>query len=318
MDVDPKPESSWLGTNGYVSPLAHFPSSSFPPRTSTIVYDSQSPKFILAPPDSNIKPSNLTPEQYERRMQNILRGLREREEEESRKPVVIQCLFEDVPGRVPLPISINELALAQNTRPSFNVTPLPLGGVEGNRASEGHSTEGGNVTTPKDICTHACPICTAPPYPATVIDRFFTQFPDFRYNQRAPARQEFARLQRFYGRRWSETRHRTIQEQFEDVMVDQFNKDYGSDEHRLESWQYLCAVLRIHPIPESVEGCKQKIESYHVNLVDLLDYHRSGIPVPIFSTVEELRNYTKRSHKIFPRQQAKAGGVLKFLLRRIF
>ena len=55
-----------------------------------------------------------------------------------------------------------------------------------------------------------------------------------------------------------------------------------------------------------------------MNLVDLLDTHRTGQRVKTFNTEEELSNYTCETKKFFPLDSAKQGGVLKYLLRHIF
>jgi hypothetical protein len=52
-----------------------------------------------------------------------------------------------------------------------------------------------------------------------------------------------------------------------------------------------------------------------VNIVDLVD--TSGQKVELFSSLDELREYTIDSGKFFPKESAYAGGVLKFLLREI-
>jgi hypothetical protein len=52
-----------------------------------------------------------------------------------------------------------------------------------------------------------------------------------------------------------------------------------------------------------------------VNLVDLVDASRQQVDV--FSSLDELREYTIESGKFFPKESAYAGGVLKFLLRQI-
>jgi len=52
-----------------------------------------------------------------------------------------------------------------------------------------------------------------------------------------------------------------------------------------------------------------------VNLVDLVD--TSGRDVELFSSLDELREYTIENGKFFPKESAYAGGVLKFLLREI-
>ena len=56
----------------------------------------------------------------------------------------------------------------------------------------------------------------------------------------------------------------------------------------------------------------------HVNLSDLLDTTRQSTRVHVFASEEELREYTKESGRIFPKEDAYAGGLLKYLLRQIF
>lgn len=56
----------------------------------------------------------------------------------------------------------------------------------------------------------------------------------------------------------------------------------------------------------------------HVNLSDLLDTTRQGTRVHVFASEEELRTYTQATGRIFPKEEAYAGGLLKYLLRQIF
>ena len=53
----------------------------------------------------------------------------------------------------------------------------------------------------------------------------------------------------------------------------------------------------------------------NANLVDLVHTNDS---VKTFDTVEELSAYTRRTGKIFPRGDVKAGDLLRYLLRHIF
>jgi hypothetical protein len=55
----------------------------------------------------------------------------------------------------------------------------------------------------------------------------------------------------------------------------------------------------------------------HVNLSDLLDSVRTGSPVKIFATHSDLANYTRSQGRYFPKEDAYAGGLLKYLLREI-
>ena len=56
----------------------------------------------------------------------------------------------------------------------------------------------------------------------------------------------------------------------------------------------------------------------HVNLSDLLDTTLQKTRVHVFASEEELREYTKETGRIFPKEDAYAGGLLKYLLRQIF
>lgn len=55
----------------------------------------------------------------------------------------------------------------------------------------------------------------------------------------------------------------------------------------------------------------------HVNLCDLLDTTRQRSKVQVFASEHDLREYTLRTSRFFPLEEAYAGGLLKFLLREI-
>lgn len=55
----------------------------------------------------------------------------------------------------------------------------------------------------------------------------------------------------------------------------------------------------------------------HVNLCDLLDTTRQCSKVQVFASEEDLRKYTLETGLVFPRVEAYAGGLLKYLLREI-
>jgi hypothetical protein len=44
---------------------------------------------------------------------------------------------------------------------------------------------------------------------------------------------------------------------FKSAMVQQFNDLYGTDEEDLTSWQKLCHVLNIKPVPEELKKCRE-------------------------------------------------------------
>lgn len=61
----------------------------------------------------------------------------------------------------------------------------------------------------------------------------------------------------------------------------------------------------------------QKFKRTHVNIVDLVDAYGTTDSVDMFETVKALAKYSKKTKKIFPLDEAKDGGLLKFLLRKI-
>ncbi|KAH8155789.1 uncharacterized protein LAJ45_00801 [Morchella importuna] len=104
---------------------------------------------------------------------------------------------------------------------------------------------------------------------------------------------------------------------FRSAMIDEFNATYGTDNNDLESWKNLCRVVRVDPVPETITQCRKAVRRTHVNLVDLIDHdvRNGGGQVKKFKTLRQLREYTHETEKYFPKNPAKAGGILKALLR---
>ena len=54
-------------------------------------------------------------------------------------------------------------------------------------------------------------------------------------------------------------------------------------------------------------------------MVDLLHYRRNGEDqIQIFDTLEDLRKYTKKHRRYFPRDTLDKGALLENLLRHVF
>ncbi|RFU27814.1 hypothetical protein B7463_g8510, partial [Scytalidium lignicola] len=150
------------------------------------------------------------------------------------------------------------------------------------------------------------------------IDNFFAAFPEFKYNSSAPVWTQFDRMCHYFDWDSDDYEMREARRNFKSAIVQQFNNIYGTDEKDINSWQNLCHILNISPVPASLEGCRKVVQRTHVNLVDLVDTPRTGAAVEVFSNLKQLQEYTKRTGKIFPKEDAYAGGLLKFLLREIF
>ncbi|KAF8880354.1 hypothetical protein CPB84DRAFT_1687612, partial [Gymnopilus junonius] len=143
---------------------------------------------------------------------------------------------------------------------------------------------------------------------------YFAQYPSFRYNADSLATSEFRRMCSHFGWTRQDKARIDAQKAFRIALTQQFNARYGMDEESLLSWKLLCARLGIDPIPNSTYECREVFCATHVNLVDLADGEDTVLTFP---TVNELSAYTKREEKFFPREEAYAGGLLKYLLRNI-
>ncbi|TGO80860.1 hypothetical protein BPOR_1611g00020 [Botrytis porri] len=149
------------------------------------------------------------------------------------------------------------------------------------------------------------------------IDHFFARYPNFVYESSAPIWMEFNRLCSHFNWDDDDYNMREAKRKFKSAMVQEFNVIYGTDEKNLGLWQKLCYVLNIEPVPESLNECRKHVLRTHVNLVDLVETPRTGNPVEIFADLKDLREYTIKNEKFFPKEDAYAGGLLKFLLREI-
>jgi len=150
---------------------------------------------------------------------------------------------------------------------------------------------------------------------ANPIDEFFAQY-QFPYDSSQPSRNEFYRMCDSFGWERGDQRE-TAYRGLKDAMVLQFNSLYGTNENDIGAWNNLCQVLQIAPIPEGLELCRETVKNTHVNIVDLVDTPNTGNPVVVFKSEQDLSEYTKATGKYFPRDNAYAGGVLRFLLRHI-
>jgi len=148
------------------------------------------------------------------------------------------------------------------------------------------------------------------------ISAFFSQYPDFAYDDQRGVAEEFYRMCDFFTWDRDDDERKKARQAFKDAMVIRFNGLYGTDISDIENWHKLCVAVYIDPLPTTIAGCKEEIKKIHVNLVDLVD--TSGRDVELFSSLDELRAYTIENGKFFPKESAYAGGVLRFLLREIF
>ncbi|KAH7317999.1 hypothetical protein B0J17DRAFT_584316 [Rhizoctonia solani] len=151
----------------------------------------------------------------------------------------------------------------------------------------------------------------------TYLKSFFEKYPSFDYDESMPIMSEFYRMcDRFRWEKGDQSREEA-RDSLKDAMVQEFNDIYGTDQESLAAWQSLCRVLNLTNIPDNLEACRQLVKSMHVNIVDLVDTPATQEPVTYFPSETALSNYTIQTGKYFPKENAYAGGLLKYLLRNI-
>ncbi|KAI9040199.1 uncharacterized protein KD926_008523 [Aspergillus affinis] len=145
-------------------------------------------------------------------------------------------------------------------------------------------------------------------------DAFFSRFPDFQPNPCLSATEEFSRLAHHMNWTTGSKRYRKELAKFASTEFGHFY-DIGN---RLQNYRALCQELRVEGPLTSVTQCRKALAKVHVNIFDLIDSRRTGAIVQRFPNRAALKEYTKDTQKIYPKQAAKADGLLKELLRRIF
>ncbi|KAA8906300.1 hypothetical protein FN846DRAFT_949050 [Sphaerosporella brunnea] len=153
------------------------------------------------------------------------------------------------------------------------------------------------------------------PFPSpSPLATFFTSFASlgFTYNSRARTDTEYRRLrkQSFFNDSIKAQFHAAFEQEFDALICD---------------GRRLCEILGVEPIPESQTQKKKALAGIHVNIYDLLEYARKWAldrdtagTLKRFGNVKELANYSKARKRIYPRDEAKGQGALRFMLRVLF
>ncbi|EEA26182.1 hypothetical protein TMatcc_005571 [Talaromyces marneffei ATCC 18224] len=148
---------------------------------------------------------------------------------------------------------------------------------------------------------------------STHVISFFDDFPDFVPDPSAGIRKNFARLAAH--RQWK-TSSKKYKRNWNKYVRMEFDKAYGTNHTRLESWQNLCIEVGIGHL-SSITQCKKALSKINVNIVDSMECRWSGNKPRLFPSLNSLRNYTKEHDLYFPRDAAKKEGFVKILLKPI-
>ncbi|KAM0343241.1 hypothetical protein ACHAPU_008691 [Fusarium lateritium] len=152
------------------------------------------------------------------------------------------------------------------------------------------------------------------PFTNSPMDLFFDSYHTFGHQRNQPFFEEFDRMCDHFG--WTDREASEPWRLFRIALVLEFNYIYGEDENELANWQKMFKIVGL-PSPATLEEAKTIMRVTRVNLVDMVETVRTFEPVKLFDTLEDLIVYCHSTDKIFPKEEAYAGGLLKMLLREI-
>ncbi|EEU46605.1 uncharacterized protein NECHADRAFT_79369 [Fusarium vanettenii 77-13-4] len=146
------------------------------------------------------------------------------------------------------------------------------------------------------------------------IDLFFAKYPKFDYMRDKPLWNEFHRMVEHF--KWQGAERGHFKSEFRDALVEEFNYVYGTDEGSLESWDKLCQAMGLSA-PKTLKEAHKIVRGAHVNLVALVQSPRTGEPVEVFKSMQDLRQFTAKTKWTFPQEHDQAGGLLNMLIRKM-
>ncbi|KAJ7696270.1 hypothetical protein B0H17DRAFT_1054045, partial [Mycena rosella] len=155
---------------------------------------------------------------------------------------------------------------------------------------------------------------------ATSLSQFFVSYPKYTYDPAGPASQQFKALRTVYKLARGRPAAEEVYAAYNRALGVTLSQNYGDAVDSLQSWQRLCRVVEIAPVPGMLEEFQCAIEDSHVNLIDLIDVLNMDARVHRFKTEQELSMYTRsrKTDKIFPSADTHKGPLLRYLLCRIF
>lgn len=99
------------------------------------------------------------------------------------------------------------------------------------------------------------------------LNDFFAKYSAFEYDATNSAPHEFDRLCKEFG--WGKKVRDKAHEDFKDALVQQFNLLYGTDKDSLSNWQILCHIIRIEPVPQRLNACREACLSHPLSSDDV-------------------------------------------------
>ncbi|KAJ5592611.1 hypothetical protein N7537_009515 [Penicillium hordei] len=160
--------------------------------------------------------------------------------------------------------------------------------------------------------------------PSTPLDEFFQSFAGFSYNPKLPPSESYAQLKRFCRWREYDIKDKEAWEQYQSALEAEVKMWFGAEDD-LGAWHSLCRAIGMEPLPATCKQAVNAVRGVFVNIIDLIAWARSGSTnkrVRMFPSLGKLREYTKKTKKVFQNRLDEEGDdgnvVLRHLLRFIF
>lgn len=102
----------------------------------------------------------------------------------------------------------------------------------------------------------------------------------------------------------------------EDGEQEEDSKALSEAEAELLGFQAMCTAVGKQP-GDTLNQCKEALRATLVNIVDLIDAHRMGTAVHVWTDFDRFSKYTMRDDKMMPRDEAKRDKLLKCFLKKL-
>lgn len=87
-------------------------------------------------------------------------------------------------------------------------------------------------------------------------ENFFADY-EFDYDPSQPIMKQFYRMSDRYKWKKDDPDKKEARDGVRDAIALTFNDTYGTDVNDLNAWHNLCRAVRIDPLPEDIESCRE-------------------------------------------------------------
>lgn len=110
-------------------------------------------------------------------------------------------------------------------------------------------------------------ISSPPPTQGSVyFENFFADY-EFDYDPSQPIMGEFYRMSKSY--KWEKDSKEVTEarDRVRNAIAETFNDTYGKDVNDLSAWHNLCRAVRIDPLPEDIQSCREVSRWLHIQRI---------------------------------------------------